>query len=197
MMSGEGEGVVAAPGGEIAKPLTVVVGSKNPVKIAAVEGAFAAVFPTTSFAFEGVDVGSGVADQPMGDAETLQGAQNRAARCREARPTAAFTVGLEGGCKVVGGDMACIAWMCVLDSTGTEGKASAAQFLLPRAMSRLVESGLELGDATDKIFKKHNSKQAGGCIGSLTNGLITRAQYYHQPLIMALLPFTNREMYAE
>jgi non-canonical (house-cleaning) NTP pyrophosphatase len=60
-----------------------------------------------------------------------------------------------------------------------------------------LPAGIELGFATDKVFKKHNSKQAGGCIGSLTNCMITRESYYHQPLIMALLPFINHDMYAE
>eukprot|EP00037_Helgoeca_nana_P038058 m.18824 g.18824 ORF g.18824 m.18824 type:complete len:210 (+) comp9758_c0_seq1:23-652(+) len=175
----------------------VVVGSKNPVKIAAVKGAFTAVWPSISWTFQGLDVASGVPDQPMGDAETLEGARNRAARCRELRPDAAFTVGCEGGCEVVGDEMTCLAWMSVHSAKGVEGKASAARFFLPKSMSSLVASGIELGFATDKVFKKHNSKQAGGCIGSLTNCMITRESYYHQPLIMALLPFINHDMYAE
>jgi hypothetical protein len=38
----------------------VVVGSKNPVKIAAVKGAFTAVWPSISWTFQGLDVASGV-----------------------------------------------------------------------------------------------------------------------------------------
>jgi hypothetical protein len=82
-----------------------------------------------------------LADQPMGDAETLEGARNRAARCRELRPDAAFTVGCEGGCEVVGDEMTCLAWMSVQSAKGVEGKASAARFFLPKSMSSLVASG--------------------------------------------------------
>jgi hypothetical protein len=82
-------------------------------------------------------------DQPMGDEETLQGARNRATACRDhldARD-AAFTVGIEGGCKIIDGKMACMAWMCVQAADGVEGVGCAALFFLPKSMSRLVESG--------------------------------------------------------
>ena len=71
----------------------------------------------------------------------MQGARNRAAACRERRPDAAFAVGLEGGCKVDGGQMACLAWMCILDAEGVEGRGCAALFYLPKSMAKLVESG--------------------------------------------------------
>ena len=65
---------------------TLVVASTNPVKIQAALDGFRRMFPADEFEARGVSVPSGVTDQPMTDAETLQGALNRAANARRAAP---------------------------------------------------------------------------------------------------------------
>jgi inosine/xanthosine triphosphatase len=46
----------------------------------------------------------------------------------------------------------CFAWVVVLDpTTGQSGKARAASFSLPKSISDLVLSGVELGDADDQV----------------------------------------------
>ena len=55
----------------------VIVGSRNPVKISCTEAGFHQAFDS-SYLVEGLNVGSGVAAQPVGDAQTYQGALNRA-----------------------------------------------------------------------------------------------------------------------
>ena len=57
--------------------LLVLVGSKNPVKIACTEDAFTRAF-NKGFLVEGINAASEVSAQPMGDQETLLGAKNRA-----------------------------------------------------------------------------------------------------------------------
>ncbi len=52
--------------------LRVCVASTNPVKIAAVQGAFTKSFPSNEIVVVGKGVSSGVADQPMTDIETRQ-----------------------------------------------------------------------------------------------------------------------------
>ena len=59
-------------------PLRVAVGSKNPVKLAAVRQAFFRAFPDRQLVCVGHDVPSGVSDQPWGHAETEMGARQRA-----------------------------------------------------------------------------------------------------------------------
>ena len=51
----------------------VIIASKNPVKINAVEIGFGKTFSNNEFSFEGVSVPSGVGDQPMSDQETILG----------------------------------------------------------------------------------------------------------------------------
>jgi len=56
---------------------TVLVASKNPVKIQAIREGFLKVFPDTGYEFLSVEVSSGVSDQPFGMEETLTGAKKQ------------------------------------------------------------------------------------------------------------------------
>lgn len=78
---------------------------------------------------------------------------------------------------------------------GKEYRARSGSFILPPAMAALVEGGMELGDADDKIFGMVNSKQGQGTIGNLTNGLITRQSYYEHSVMLALVPLMNSTLY--
>ena len=66
--------------------MRVIVASQNPVKIKAVQDAYATFLPELPVETVGVQVASGVADQPMSDDETLQGAWQRASNAQEAYP---------------------------------------------------------------------------------------------------------------
>lgn len=174
---------------------TVVVGSTNPVKVTTAKEAFAAVFPETPLTFISFAAPSGVADQPFGSDETKQGAYNRARASQTAYGEADFFVGLEGGLEVDGDAYWAFAWMCVLGKDGTTGFGRTGSFLLPPGLCALVRAGHELGSASDEFFNEHNSKQKGGTIDLLTNGLIDRKAFYNDALIFALIPFMRGDIY--
>lgn len=80
------------------------------------------------------------------------------------------------------------------------GKVSTSRsgsFILPEAVAALVRSGVELGDADDKVFGRTKSGQGSGTVGFLSNSLITRQSYYEHCTILALLPFMQPEHYPE
>jgi len=52
-----------------------------------------------------------------------------------------------------------------------------------------------LGHADDMVFKRENSKQKDGTVGNLTNGIIDRAEYYKPAIILALIPFINKDLF--
>lgn len=141
------------------------------------------------------NVDSGVSDQPNSDEETRVGARNRAMAASDALPKADYWVGLEGGVEVIDEQLMAFAWMAIRGTDGRIGEARSATLPLPPAVKDLVDSGMELGDANDKVFSTINSKQGGGAYGLLTNGLYTRESIYTQTLIIALTPFVN-ELYA-
>ncbi|MDA0149771.1 inosine/xanthosine triphosphatase [Vibrio sp. LaRot3] len=167
---------------------TVIVASLNPAKIKAVESAFSASFPQQSFEFVGVNVPSGVADQPIGDHETHLGALNRVKNAKQERPNADYYVGLEAGNE----GQTTFAWM-VIESDTHRGESRSASLMLPPAVVEKLSADNELGTVMDEVFATNNIKQKGGAIGLLTKDLLTRSSVYHQALILALIPFINPE----
>jgi len=167
----------------------VIVGSTNPVKIEAARRGFAAIFPTQDWEVRGQEVASGVSHQPIGDAETLAGALQRAKIALDLNPSAEYGVGIEGGCAWLGDDMLTMAWVVIYGRNRVVGKARSGSFVLPKQIAALVAEGLELGDADDRVFGQTNSKQKNGSIGLLTGDVITRASYYAPVVSMALIPF--------
>ena len=171
--------------------MLIIVSSMNPVKIAACKAAFEWVFADASLEIIAVPVASGVSEQPATDAETRQGANNRVRNARQQYPEADFWVGLEGGLEWIDDEPLASAWMVVADGSGRLGQARTPTLPLPPAVKQLLQQGLELGEANDRIFSTRHSKQAGGAFGLLTHNLLTREGVYTQTLILALLPFSN------
>lgn len=174
---------------------TIIVASKNPVKLNAALIGFQKMFPDGEFAVDGVSVASGVADQPLTDAETLRGATNRAEAASVAAPSADFWVGLEGGIEDKNGDMEVFAWIVVKDCKGMVGRGRTATFFLPHPIADLIRAGKELGEADDIVFKRTNSKQGDGACGLLTDGVIDRTTMYLDAVIFAIIPFKNPQLY--
>lgn len=175
-------------------PVRLVVASTNPVKQRAVERGFAALFADDAAVLVATAVESGVSEQPFGDAETRRGAENRARHARASEPDAAYWFGVEGG--VSDGDfgLSAFAWVVALTPDGI-GYGRTAEFVLPERIAELVREGMELGEADDRVFGRTDSKRNDGAIGLLTGGALDRAGLYEQAVMMALLPFRNRELY--
>jgi len=173
----------------------IIVASKNPVKITAAQLGFQDAFADQEFIVEGISVPSEVPDQPMSNQETLDGAYNRAQNARKAAPDADFWIGLEGGVEAVGEEMEVFAWIYIIAANGQEGKAKTAVFYLPPKVVALIHQGMELGEADDQLFQHQNSKQKGGSIGILTDGKISRMDYYRTAVVLALIPLVKKELY--
>ena len=171
--------------------MQVIVASWNPVKVGAAREAFECLFPESEIEVMSVDADSGVSDQPESDAETRQGARNRAMRASDAAPEADFWVGLEGGVEVFDDQLLAFAWMAVKGRDGNISEARSATLPLPPAVREFMDLGMELGEANDRVFATVNSKQGGGAYGLLTEGRYTRESIYTQTLIIALTPFVN------
>jgi inosine/xanthosine triphosphatase len=174
---------------------TIVVASKNPVKVQAAREGFTRMFPGETFEILPISVPSGVSDQPISSQQTLQGALNRAQAAREQIPQADYWVGIEGGVEEVAEELSAFAWVVVL-SAAMCGKGRTGTFFLPARVAELVRQGKELGEADDIVFGRSNSKQENGAVGLLTGDVIDRAAFYVQAVILALIPIKNISLYA-
>lgn len=168
----------------------IIVASANPAKISAVASAFSQAFPEQSFTVEGISVASEVREQPLCADETLLGARNRVKNARKLQADADFYVGLEAG---IDGDFT-FAWM-VIENHKQRGEARSASLPLPPIALEKIQQGIELGDVMDDMFNQQNVKQKGGAIAMLTNHTLSRSSVYQQALILALIPFMNKQWF--
>jgi inosine/xanthosine triphosphatase len=165
----------------------VMVGSKNPVKVAAVVAVLSRAAPGATV--EAIAAASGVPDQPIGDDETISGALARA-RAARATADADFGVGIEGGVvELPDGSMRTCAWAAVVSRSGRHGIGGSLAMPLPDSVARLIRGGMELGHAMDELTGRSGTKHAGGAVGILTGGLVDRQRAYEVLVAYALSPF--------
>ena len=175
--------------------MKIVVASDNPIKTDAVRQGVAPLFPDLAADVVGVAMPSGVAEQPMSEAETLEGAVNRATWAGEQHPEADFCVGLEGGVHDDGDAMASFAWVVVRAKDGTTSRARTGTFFLPEALAQLVRSGVDLGEADRRVFGLSDERLSEGTIGALTDGAVTRASLYAHAVTLAFVRFKQPHHY--
>lgn len=169
--------------------MIVVVGSTNPVKVAAAEAVLRRIYgPGPSIDAQVVD--SGVDPQPWGADEAARGAINRARAALASimpRPEVArLGIGFEGGLIEVQGRVFTCAWCAVARHDGALGIAGGESVLLPPQVAAAVRAGEELGPAMDALTGRHNTKQDEGAIGILTDRRISRQAAYEHLLTLAL-----------
>lgn len=173
--------------------IKLIVGSKNPVKIAAVHQAFAKVFHQHIISSEGVSCDSGVAEQPMTWRETRQGAINRVEQLK-AQHQADYCVAIEGGVDHFEDGPATFAFV-VISCGDRQSVGRSAQLPLPFSVYQALVDGEELGTVMDQLFDMENAKQKQGAIGLLTANQESRTSAYVQATTLALAPFINPQLY--
>jgi inosine/xanthosine triphosphatase len=176
--------------------MKVIVGSTNPVKVNAARSVFCKIDPSVEIV--AVAVESGVPHQPWGDAETRQGAINRAhAAMRDGvdHARADYAVGFEGGViDTEHGIMTC-AWCAVINATDKCGLGGSVNMMLPPQVQEALRNGAELGPAMDDLVGERNTKQGPGAAGILTDGLTDRQMEYEHMLALALAPFRRPDLF--
>ena len=172
--------------------MKIAVGSTNPVKVTAVRHTVLRIWPEAEII--PVSVPSGVSDMPMTDEETLTGARNRAMVARAALD-ADFGIGLEGGVHPEPFGLTLHGWVVVVDGNGRIGIGGGGRLPLPEQIAQKVLAGTELGHVMDDLLGDHNSKQKGGAVGALTNGLILREETFALAVAYALAPFVSPHLY--
>jgi len=172
----------------------IIVTSLNPAKIQAVKIAFTKMFPGEKFEFEGLNVPSHVADQPMTEVEALNGAKNRVKNALQEGFIGDYYVGIESGVEFIEEELIVFGWVYVFDGQ-MSGKGRSSSFFLPPKVAELIKQGKELGEADDLVFQVKNSKQSNGSIGLLTGDLITRVDALSEAVLLALIPFKNKKYY--
>ena len=146
----------------------VYLGSTNPIKIAAVE----AVLNTK---VHGINVDSGVSNQPFSDQETIKGAYNRANNITEI----GLRFGLEAGVQMVNDILFLVNWGVLIDETDNVYYAGGTRIPLPENVkSELLKGENELATIIDEIYNTVNIKHDKGAIGLLTSNYVSRKDIF-------------------
>jgi len=169
--------------------MRLAVGSGNPVKRRAVEQAVAETVKQPTV--EAVPVDSGVSEQPSGRAETLAGAENRAANALAAGEYD-LGVGLEGGVAEVDGTegLFLIMWAAVTDGEQV-GHGAGPSFRLPDSIGDRVEAGEELGPVMDDVLGEDDVAEKQGAAGALSSGVVDRDDALAAGVAAAMGPFVT------
>jgi inosine/xanthosine triphosphatase len=166
--------------------MKVRVGTRNPLKVRAVEAAFAEAFPDEEIDVAAASVESGVSAQPFG-ADVAVGAIRRA---KAAIGDADFGVGIEAGLvHLPGCDRSLNLGLCaVVDRTGRVTLGSGPGFEVPPAVLARLEEGSTLNREMSRIAGIPEIKEKIGAIGHLSGGRIDRFAITRETVLMALIP---------
>ena len=183
--------------GKLIKPITASVGSKNKVKIRAVEIAFKNVFGNCKV--KGMAVDSEVSPQPI-DNETIVGAENRARAAFEKFPLKSdptFAVGLEAGLFWVPTikQFVDVQYCAILDRGGEITYGHSPGFYYPSEFYDSIEKGIEIEKIVEKLYGISDIGEKNGAIGFLTNDRVTREELLVSAVEMALVPRMKYRLY--
>lgn len=196
----------------------VRVGSTNPPKIAAVCAALAPWAPEAKV--DGVDVPSGVAEQPLGFGEIVAGARNRARAAAAAGPCD-LGVGIEDGLVMLEGvldEPLNVGAAAVTDGRRESVALSSAFAYPPGCARRAFSERAPVGELFDALWARRAggppalaesptapgrepraasppSGRTLGNIGVLSLGALPREEYARHAVVCALLRFLHPDLY--
>jgi len=174
--------------------MKIKIGSMNKSKIEAVEEILRDYPHLAQAEVIGIEVESGVANQPKSLEEVVLGAKNRA---RNVFSGCDYSIGLEAGLMAVPGTKSGYmdVTVCAIYN-GQEfylGLSSAWEFPNPAIMKTIIDDGLDMSQAVNKHGLTNNPAIGSeeGAIGILTKGRMTRKDYTKQALRTALIHLDN------
>ena len=173
--------------------MIVAVGTKNPAMLDGVRRSFEEYF-------QGVELrpvdASGVARaQPLGLEQMVEGA---VARAKHALSKAGgdFGVGVEAGIFLIGDSYFDHQQAAVVDALGRVSFGHSSGFMLPSGpVEELLRKGGELEDYAVRLTGIPALGDKGGLIHHLTRGRMSRAQLTEQCVLMALVPWLQKDVY--
>jgi inosine/xanthosine triphosphatase len=178
------------------------VGSTNGPKIAAVQAALAAY--RSGLEVRGVQVASGVPDQPVGFHEIVGGARNRALAALKSEECD-LAVGIEDGLvEIPGAPLGPLNVGCAALTDGSRlsiGLSSGFAYP-PEISSTAATRREEIGGLFDELWEARRGERGAlpssitlGNVGRLSLGVLPRAEYARHAVLCALLPFLHPDLY--
>lgn len=176
--------------------MIIKVGSLNVVKVSAVKEIIKEYDFLRGADVIGMDVDSGVGEQPKTLEETIRGARNRAKNCF---CDCEFSFGIEGGITEIPYTIS--GYMNIEVCAAFNGKdffiGLASGFESPpKAIDLIVRKGFDMSEAyySCGLTDNPNLGSKEGAIGLLTKGRLNRKGYTKQAITTALIYLENKGM---
>lgn len=178
--------------------MKINVASKNPVKVEAVKEVLNSYSNLADYEIVGVEVNSGVSEQPKSLEETVQGAINRAMAVFN--DCCIYSFGIESGLMKVpqtktGNMDFCV---CAIYDGVRHHLGLSCAFEFPIKLNQMIhELGIDANEAVYRCGLTRDKKigSSEGIIGTLTKGRMTRKDYTKQAVQMALIHLENKSLY--
>jgi len=175
--------------------MKILIGTRNPGKIAGAEQAFLRYFKDCDI--EGIPVDSGVGDEPV-DKEIYTGARNRVDNlikyASDNNIDADYFLGIESGITNLLGKWVIVNVAVIKNKDGIESWGTSPGFPVPdKYVEKIIK--YDLGKVMDEIFKQKELRKGKGGIGFLTHDAISRIDLTESAFIMALTTFVNEDIW--
>ncbi len=169
--------------------MIVAVATDNPIKIRAVEQAFAELRGESATEVRSLDALLDMPEQPLGE-QVAEGALRRALAASQA-PDVDLGVGIEAGLlRLPGTDRWVSVQVCaIVDRSGAHTLGLGPGYELPEPIRDAVLGGEPLRGAFERILDC-DDRDRRGAVFHLTNGRIDRGELTVQAVRMALIPRT-------
>ena len=193
--------------------VSIAVGSLRAPKLLGVREALAAIesdfFRGSAYEIIGAEVPSGVGHTHGSREESMAGARNRAESLaklgRERNEPWSYFVGVEGGLDVLtesrsGARRRIVfleSWAYVLDGSGTGAYGRSGAIELPESLAaEVLDRGVELSAAMDRLTGETGIRDAQGAWGVLTNNAVKRQDAFRLAVLAAFAKFFNAPVYS-
>lgn len=173
--------------------MIIAVGSTNKTKIDPVKTIFSKHFKDVMV--KGVQVSSGVSEQPMSVDEMYTGALNRAQNALKAVNGASYGVGIEGGLHEYKHGWFENSLVVIVDSAGDIGIGASGGLVLPDKVIEKIQKGKNLEQAIDELFGTQEIGHSIGMFGIMTKGVVTRTTGVEHGVAFALARFLHKDLY--
>lgn len=164
--------------------MKIYLGTTSETKLAIIKEGLRALEP---YKIVPVEVDSGIPEQPLDEATTIKGAENRSRRAVEGKQFD-MGIGLEGGLVMEHGLYHLICVVSLFDQDGNIHLGISGKLPLPREVSERIVRGEQFGIAIREFQKNMNEKYPPD-IYELVEELITRKKSFSEALAIALLKY--------
>lgn len=171
----------------------IVLINAGPLKLEVVGRAFSSLFPEAEFdiqAFEYDDKKSHIT--PFN--ECLEYMRLVVSDAKNNIPDAGYYIFMRGRFDDLVERMNESALVLIQDSFGNEGYSQAASFEVPESIAQQLREGISFSTAVEKVYNAKGVKEGSGFVGILTKSVVSKAEQYFQPVVIALSTCVRKQV---